>query len=155
MSHPKDNFLKHISQNVTILSSFLTFDFFHICTSVRYCSIPVDSKHQYQIWMVRACQGFGAQHDVASCRKRESRGEAKQDIFRSVRGTAPLLLSALEGKCTKGSALTLLLSPPFALTLLFSPRDMFSLLILFFSSSCESNSDGCHLSWSLVVTSPL
>lgn len=42
--------------------------------------------------------------------------KAKQDIFRSVRGAAPLLLSALRGKRTKGSALSLLLSP------LFCPR---------------------------------
>lgn len=80
---------------------------------VRYCFIPVDSTHRYQIWMVRSCQGFGAQCDVASCRKRESRGKAKQDIFRSVRGADPLLLSALKGKRTKGSALSLLSSPLF------------------------------------------
>lgn len=49
-------------------------------------------------WIATACQGFGAQRDVASCRKRESREKAKQDIFRSVRGAAPVLLSALGGK---------------------------------------------------------
>lgn len=58
-----------------------------------------------------ACQGFGAQHDVASCRKRESREKAKQDIFRCVRGAAPVLLSALGGKGTRGSGLAVLLSP--------------------------------------------
>lgn len=109
-----------MAQPLTVLLQRLmsiTFDFLHICMSIHYCTImSVDSAHQYQIWMASACQGFGAQRDVASCRKRESRGKAKQDIFRSVRGADPLLLSALGGKRTKGSALSLLLSP------LFCPR---------------------------------
>lgn len=62
-------------------------------------------------WITTACQRFGAQRDVASCRKRESGEKAKQDIFRSVRGAAPVLLSALGGKSTRGSGLAVLLSP--------------------------------------------
>lgn len=57
----------------------------HVCVSINYCTITsVDS-----ILSGQCCQGFGAQRDVASCRKRESRGKAKQDIFRSVRGGGP------------------------------------------------------------------
>lgn len=62
-------------------------------------------------WITKACQRFGAQRDVASCRKRESREKAKQDIFRCVRGAAPALLSALGGKRSRGSGLAVLLSP--------------------------------------------
>lgn len=110
----------------------ITFDLLPICISVHYCSITfVDSTHQYQIWIASACQGFGAQRDVASCRKRESGGKAKQDIFRSVRGAAPLLLSALRGQRTKGSVLlSLLLSPPFLPSPCSAlPWDVLSLLI--------------------------
>lgn len=103
--------LQHFSQHL----SSIAFDLLHICTSLHYWTITsVDCAHQYQIWMAGACQGFSAQRDVASCRKRESRGKAKQDIFRSVRGAAPLLLSALGGKIHKRKRfLSLLLSPPF------------------------------------------
>lgn len=84
------------------IGSHLTF-----CTSVRrHGGTPASVQ-----WISKACQGFGAQHDVASCRKRESREKAKQDIFRSVRGAAPVLLSALGGQRTRGSGLAVLLSP--------------------------------------------
>lgn len=132
----------------------ITFDLLHICISVHYCSITfVDSAHQYQIWIARACQGFGAQRDVASCRKRESRGKAKQDIFRSVRGAAPLLPSALRGQRTKGSALSLLLSPLFCTRL--APLSLGCALpsdTPLFLRESESNSDRCHLAWSAVLT---
>lgn len=82
--------------------------------SFCYCTIKsVHCTHQYMQAAI-ACQGFGAQRDVASCRKRESRGKAKQDIFRSVRGAAPLLLSALGGKThQRKRSHPLLLSPLF------------------------------------------
>ena len=134
-----------ISQQLHL--TFCTSAFLSIIVPLYICR----STHQYQIWMARACQSFGAQRDVASCRKRESRGKAKQDIFRSVRGAAPLLLlSALGGKRTKGSALSLLLSP------LFWPCPALPSLLpsstpLFLHDS-ESNSDGCHLAWSAVLT---
>lgn len=100
---------RHFSQHL----SSIAFDFLHICMSLHYWTITsVDCTHQYQIWMAGACQGFSAQRGVASCRKRESRGKAKQDIFRSVRGAAPLLLSALGGKFTKGSAFSPSFYPP-------------------------------------------
>lgn len=126
--------------------TFCTSAFLSIIVPLYICR----STHQNQIWMARACQGFGAQRDVTSCRKRESRGKAKQDIFRSVRGAAPLLLSALGGKCTKGSSLSLLLSP------LFWPCPALPSLLpsstpLFLRNS-ESNSDGCHLAWSAILT---
>ena len=116
---------RHFSQHL----SSIAFDFLHICMSLHYWTITsVDCTHQYQIWMAGACQGFSAQRGVASCRKRESRGKAKQDIFRSVRGAAPLLLSALGGKFTKGSAFSPSFYPPpplSALTLLCSAWDVF------------------------------
>lgn len=149
--------LQHFSQHL----SSIAFDLLHICTSLHYWTITsVDCAHQYQIWMAGACQGFSAQRDVASCRKRESRGKAKQDIFRSVRGAAPLLLSALGGKFTKGSAFSPSFYPPLFCphpALLCSAWDVFSLLILLFSPvTLESNSNGCHLQdldfWQLPVS---
>ena len=112
----------------------IAFDFLHICMWIHYCTVAsVDST------MSAACQGFGAQRDAASCRKRESRGKAKQDIFRSVRGAAPILLSALGGKRARGSGLSLLLSPLLCpdsallcSALLCSPWDMCSLQVLLF-----------------------
>ncbi len=103
--------------------------------------------------MAAACQGFGAQRDVASCRKRESRGKAKQDIFRSVRGAGPLLLSALRGKRSKGSAVALLLSPLFCPlpALLSLGRGVPSNTPLF-PCDTESNSSGCHLARSQFMT---
>lgn len=127
--------------------------FTHLYVYPLFYHTSVDGAHQHQIWMASACQGFGAQHDVASCRKRESRGKAKQDIFRSIRGAAPLLLSALGGKRTKGSALSLLLSP------LFCPGPALPSLgrVLpcntpLFLRETESNSDGGHLTWSAFLT---
>ena len=157
------NTLGHL-QNFSQHLSSIAFDLLHICTSLHYWTITsVDCTHQYQIWMAGACQGFSAQRDVASCRKRESRGKAKQDIFRSVRGAAPLLPSALGGKFTKGSAFSPSFYPPLFCphpALLCSAWDMFSLLILlillFSPVTLKSNSNGCHLQdlnfWKLPVS---
>lgn len=76
---------RNLKKSVLNVNHQRRFDLLHVCVSVHYCTITsVDSTLSGQ-----CCQGFGAQRDVASCRKRESRGKAKQDIFRSVRGGGP------------------------------------------------------------------
>lgn len=115
----------------------ITFDFLHICISLHYCSIIcADSAHQYQILMARACQSFGAQRDVASCRKRESSGKAKQDIFRSVRGSSPSSLLCPRGKMHQRKCSR----PPFIPPILPSPCSALSgtFLILLFSSDAPN-----------------
>lgn len=88
----REGFLAAYLCTICIIQVRQHFDILHICVAI--CLLHLLSVQ----WITKACQGFGAQRDVASCRKRESREKAKQDIFRSVRGAAPVLLSALGGK---------------------------------------------------------
>ncbi|CAB1414404.1 unnamed protein product [Pleuronectes platessa] len=67
--------------------------------------------------------------------KRENRGEAKQDIFRSVRGAAPLSSSLPSGGKAPKEELSPSFYPPFSDLALLCPHwDVFSLRILLFSS---------------------
>lgn len=133
----------------------ITFDFLHICMSVYYCTITsVDSVHQYQIWMASACQGFGAQRDVASCRKRESRGKSKTGHLQICQGSSPTPSFCPQGKTHQRKRSL----PPFIPPFLPSPCSALpGMCSPFYYSSVppcdtESNGNRCHLAWSQFLT---
>lgn len=88
------------------------------------------------------CQDFGAQRDVASCRKRERRGKSKTGHLEICQGSSPDPPFCPWGEDSPEEAVSLPLCfypPSSALALLRSALNMFSLLILLSLSQSQSN----------------